>query len=414
MSEIEKRLKAALAAASTAINSARSVLAKALHSHELPGGDLTDPAEDTDGHQHRMAGDQMTGPAIATDEGHVHSLPGGGRSKPPFVPGADPEAAAPAADDADKAAHRDKKKPKRRKDAAEDALPVLLLDDPAAAVKRMREGETAGYLSKRSRVAKIGVLHALVGDDKVWAIVTQQGPVPIVDLETADEYVRKAVGASDFVGKGYYLPIRLSVVFDPPLALLAPLGKRKEITLDADTGDSDEPVTKPILVQPLDDEAAHADTDPPPAPVEDPPADDPPEIDNATVPVRLIKRHTADNADGSEHFVMGIVLVPGEEDSHGDIYDVETVQNAAHSFMENGGVRKIMHNGEPVEGIVVLETYLTRTEEVHKGEGGTSLNLPVGTWLLAVRITSQELWEAVQDGTFTGFSMGGSAIREEL
>ena len=34
-----------------------------------------------------------------------------------------------------------------------------------------------------------------------------------------------------------------------------------------------------------------------------------------------------------------------------------------------------------------------------------------GTWLLAVRILSDELWAQVKDGQLTGFSIGGSARR---
>ena len=34
-----------------------------------------------------------------------------------------------------------------------------------------------------------------------------------------------------------------------------------------------------------------------------------------------------------------------------------------------------------------------------------------GTWLLAVHVVDDELWEQVKDGELTGLSIGGSAVR---
>jgi hypothetical protein len=34
-----------------------------------------------------------------------------------------------------------------------------------------------------------------------------------------------------------------------------------------------------------------------------------------------------------------------------------------------------------------------------------------GTWLLAVRVVDDELWQQIKAGELTGFSIGGSALR---
>jgi len=54
----------------------------------------------------------------------------------------------------------------------------------------------------------------------------------------------------------------------------------------------------------------------------------------------------------------------------------------------------------------VLESYLAPTD-FSVGE----LAVKKGTWLLAVRVLSDELWERVKSGDLTGFSIGGSARR---
>jgi hypothetical protein len=122
--------------------------------------------------------------------------------------------------------------------------------------------------------------------------------------------------------------------------------------------------------------------------------------------VRIVKS----DAPEEEHFVFGVVLVPNDVDSQGDVYSVEEVRKAAYSFMEDFNAPfRVMHQGSPIEGVIVLETYLSKVEEIHKEE-----TFPVGTWFLGVRVTSEPLWEAVKVGKFTGFSMGGTAIRESL
>jgi len=124
--------------------------------------------------------------------------------------------------------------------------------------------------------------------------------------------------------------------------------------------------------------------------------------------VRIVK---ADDAPSEERYVFGVILVPEEPDAQGDIYSGEEVRKAAHSFMEHygGDTFKAMHDGEPVDGVVVLETYLSKVEETYGGE-----TFPVGTWFLAVRVANDDIWAAIQSGAFTGFSMGGTALREPL
>jgi hypothetical protein len=56
--------------------------------------------------------------------------------------------------------------------------------------------------------------------------------------------------------------------------------------------------------------------------------------------------------------------------------------------------------------VKVLESYLAPTDFTI-GE----LAVRKGTWLLAVRVLSDELWERVKSGDLTGFSIGGSARR---
>ena len=141
-----------------------------------------------------------------------------------------------------------------------------------------------------------------------------------------------------------------------------------------------------------------------------------PDVTKSERVVRLLKSEAGTGSSGDsfdlagERFVFGVVLVPEEVDAQGDIYDATEVQKACHSFMEFFGHKiKIMHRGVPVTGVKVLENYVTKAPETHCSEC-----FPTGTWMLAVRVEDDKLWEAVKSGAFTGFSMGGTALKDRL
>lgn len=119
-------------------------------------------------------------------------------------------------------------------------------------------------------------------------------------------------------------------------------------------------------------------------------------------PSRLVKG--VDPND--ERFVLGIVLEPEVVDAQGDIYSVEEIRAAAHRFMEDFGGLGLMHRLRVNGQVKVLESFLAPTDFT-VGD----LEIRKGTWLLAVRVLSDELWERVKSGDLTGFSIGGSARR---
>ena len=107
-----------------------------------------------------------------------------------------------------------------------------------------------------------------------------------------------------------------------------------------------------------------------------------------------------------ERFVLGIVLEPEVVDAQGDIYSADEIRQAAYRFMEEFGGLGLMHRLAVNDQVKVLESYVAPVDFEIAG-------VPVkkGTWLLGVRVLSDELWEQVKDGKLTGFSIGGSARR---
>jgi site-specific DNA-adenine methylase len=119
-------------------------------------------------------------------------------------------------------------------------------------------------------------------------------------------------------------------------------------------------------------------------------------------PTRLLKG----TDPGDERYVLGIVLEPEVVDAQGDIYSAEEIRAAAHRFMEDFGGLGLMHRVLVNDQVKVLECYLAPVDFELAG-----VAVRRGTWLLGVRVLSDELWAQVKDGGLTGFSIGGSARR---
>ncbi|MCP4676632.1 MAG: hypothetical protein GY854_14185, partial [Deltaproteobacteria bacterium] len=109
---------------------------------------------------------------------------------------------------------------------------------------------------------------------------------------------------------------------------------------------------------------------------------------------------------GDERYVLGVVLEPEIVDAQNEIYSKEEIRRVAHQFLEEFGGLGLQHSFRINNLVKILESYLTPA-----GFTIAKKEIPEGTWLLAVRILDDELWDQVVKGELTGFSVGGSAIK---
>ena len=133
--------------------------------------------------------------------------------------------------------------------------------------------------------------------------------------------------------------------------------------------------------------------------------DTPPAARAALAKQVVLKRDP--KADEDERFVLGVVLEPETVDSQKDVYSASTVRTTAHKFMEDFRHIGLMHRGVIDERVRILESYLAPVD--FEIDGAT---VKRGTWLLAVRVLDDKLWELVKRGVLTGYSIGGTALRE--
>lgn len=105
--------------------------------------------------------------------------------------------------------------------------------------------------------------------------------------------------------------------------------------------------------------------------------------------------------------VYGIVLEPDTTDLQMDVIDKSEIETAAHEFLKS--FRVVGDNHNAIAKASVVESYIAPTDGEMNGKPYTA-----GSWIMAVKVEDDQMWEALKGGDYTGFSIGGSAERVEL
>lgn len=106
--------------------------------------------------------------------------------------------------------------------------------------------------------------------------------------------------------------------------------------------------------------------------------------------------------DNDSHFVTGIVYEPMSEDAHGNYMTADEIQKAAYWYTKNSNKVDLQHTFKKCEGADVVESWIAKSD---CKIGDTEIKK--GTWLMTMEITDTDIWDSIQKGEITGFSMGG-------
>jgi len=108
-----------------------------------------------------------------------------------------------------------------------------------------------------------------------------------------------------------------------------------------------------------------------------------------------------------KHLVGGVVYEPETVDAQGDYTDAEEIEKAIERFMEKYAKDpkriRVNHQGRAYY-FPIIECFQPETD-IKKG-GKT---VKAGSWWLMVKVTDDSIWQLVESGKLTGFSMGGRA-----
>ncbi|MGS2750049.1 XkdF-like putative serine protease domain-containing protein [Bacillus zanthoxyli] len=124
--------------------------------------------------------------------------------------------------------------------------------------------------------------------------------------------------------------------------------------------------------------------------------------------VKIIK-----GEDEEQKLVYGVVYEPGSadnpetHDSHGDFMEASDIEKSAHNFILKYRNIDAQHDFNAGAGEVV-ESYIAPTDMEVNGE-----TIIKGSWVLVTKAT-EEIWESIQKGNYTGYSLAGVAETEVI
>jgi hypothetical protein len=100
-------------------------------------------------------------------------------------------------------------------------------------------------------------------------------------------------------------------------------------------------------------------------------------------------------------------LGPDTVDLQGDVLGLDTIEEAAHKYLVASRLVGDSHS-QKAEAEVV-ESYLAPADVELGGQV-----IKQGTWIMGVKVLDDAMWQAVKDGEYTGFSIGGRGERNEI
>ncbi|MDM5430818.1 XkdF-like putative serine protease domain-containing protein [Bacillus mycoides] len=111
-------------------------------------------------------------------------------------------------------------------------------------------------------------------------------------------------------------------------------------------------------------------------------------------------------SEDPQKLVYGVVYEPGTTDLHNDFMTAEEIEKAAHKFMKDAQNIDTQHDFVAGAGEIV-ESYIAPADFEING-----VTIQKGSWVITTK-ASDEVWEKIEKGEITGYSMAGTAEVEE-
>ena len=116
-----------------------------------------------------------------------------------------------------------------------------------------------------------------------------------------------------------------------------------------------------------------------------------------------------------KRILMGALLVPNKpifrrngEDEYYIYFSRDTVAKASQLYLKNGNQNNsTLEHKHELNGLTLVESWIVEDEKYDKSRK-YGLDVPVGTWMGAVKVNNDEIWdEYVKSGKVKGFSIEG-------
>lgn len=115
-----------------------------------------------------------------------------------------------------------------------------------------------------------------------------------------------------------------------------------------------------------------------------------------------------------QRLVGGVVYEPDVADAHGDAMTAAQIMKAAHGFMARYAQLESETGTDHLQKVgrgqlVVVESYVAPTDFTLGGQKVTK-----GSWVMLAKVLDNDLWAAVKNKQFTGWSFEGYGYRRPV
>ncbi len=123
--------------------------------------------------------------------------------------------------------------------------------------------------------------------------------------------------------------------------------------------------------------------------------------------------------EGDQQIVVAPVMVPnnlirrlGDDNEEYYVYfSEETVKEISEKYFadDHTNSTNVNHDGDNTKVNTVLESWLVEDSELDKSNL-YGFNVPVGTWMMSMRINDDATWNMIKDGQLRGYSVEGNFL----
>jgi hypothetical protein len=119
--------------------------------------------------------------------------------------------------------------------------------------------------------------------------------------------------------------------------------------------------------------------------------------------------------DKEKRILLGALLIPnkpiyrnGDEGDYYIFFSKDTIVKASQMYLKNGYQNSTtLEHDQALKGLTLVESWIVESETQDKSRK-YGLNVPVGTWMGAVKVNNNEIWnEYVKTDKVKGFSIEG-------
>ena len=118
--------------------------------------------------------------------------------------------------------------------------------------------------------------------------------------------------------------------------------------------------------------------------------------------------------DAEKRILMGAALVPNKkilrrsgDEEYYIYFSEDTVRKASELFLKRGHQSEAtLEHNEKLDGMTVVESWLVEDEKKDKSRK-YGFDVPIGTWMVSMKVYNDDVWQKVKAGEVHGFSIEG-------